>query len=60
MIFSCIKDKGDYEYIELNEFRLDTTGLAFGYSVQRGRELLVIDQPLIAQDTTDYTYIWRR
>jgi hypothetical protein len=58
-IVCCKKDKGNYDYITLNQFGLDTTGLATSYSVQQGRQALVIDQKIIASDTTDYAYLWR-
>lgn len=59
LTFSCIKDMGNYDYIELTDFRLDTADWVGSYNVQQGRELLVIDRPLIASDTTDYEYLWR-
>lgn len=50
---------GNYIYNDLESFGLDTVGMQKSFSVQQGRELLVIDRPLIASDTTDYEYLWR-
>ncbi|WP_316765765.1 PKD-like family lipoprotein [Pedobacter frigiditerrae] len=58
-IICCKKDKGNYDYVTLEQFGLDTVGLAKSFNVQQGRELLVIDRKLVAADTTDYTYVWR-
>ena len=56
---SCNKDKGNYVYNDLESFELDTVGMLKSFNVQQGRELLEINQPLIASDTTDYDYLWR-
>lgn len=58
-ILCCKKDKGNYDYVALDQFALDTVGLQSSYSVQQGRQLLTIDQKILAADTTDYTYLWR-
>jgi len=58
-IFCCKKDKGNYDYIALDQFALDTVGMQTSFSVQQGRQLLTIDQKIIASDTSDYSYLWR-
>jgi len=59
MLFSmCRKDMGNYDYREIPELRIDTTGAAGPFTVRVGIEELVVTPRVIYTGTEDLDYYW--
>ncbi len=57
---ACLKDEGNYDYIKLPDFRIDTVGQQTLFEVQQSLTPLVIHPKLVFDgDEADLTYLWR-
>lgn len=60
VFISCLKDKGNYEYIDLPRFYVDTAGVKTSFEVYQSQGNVTIDPKLVYDgNTADLTYQWR-
>lgn len=59
-LFSCVDDKGNYDYAEFEEI-IEISGLKEYYSIEPGDTLKITPRPVLASENDkqdDYTYTW--
>ena len=55
---ACMEDEGNYDYVDLPEFRVDTVGVNQRYSVQQFRTLQGPSHLVYAGNKSDLNYRW--
>ncbi len=55
---ACLEDKGNYDYVDLLEFRVDTVGVNQRLTVQQFGTLQVPSHLVYAGNKSDLTYTW--
>lgn len=55
---ACMEDEGNYDYVDLAEFRVDTVGVSQEYSVQQFTTLQVPSHLVYAGNKSDLSYRW--
>ncbi|MBR5350392.1 MAG: hypothetical protein IK124_04050 [Prevotella sp.] len=55
---ACMEDEGNYDYIDLPEFRVDTVGVNQQYTVQQFNTLQVPSHLVYAGSKSDLAYRW--
>lgn len=55
---ACLEDKGNYDYLELMEFRVDTVGVNQRLAVQQFNTLHVPSHLVYAGNKSELTYTW--
>ncbi len=61
LVHACYEDKGSYDYIDLNEVYVDTTGVSLSYSISQYDTLSItpnIKFALFEDDTSNLEYKW--